>query len=750
MKKPILTVTLAALYFVAGAQLLKESKPIQLEAASTALQAIQPAIMPIPDLARLKKEDELNDKFKDKPWRFGENFAVDLGISNAGTWHTKGNKAIWQLQINSANALTLNYFFDSFFLPSSAELFIIDNKTGEYFGSISTDNNSALNTLGTYPFQGDSHTIQLSVDLDQKKEVKLHLSQVTHAYRGEKDANGLGDSGPCEKNAICAPQQYINQRNSTVIILSNGNGRCTGTLVNNTLNNGRPFILTAEHCGQNVSNWVFRFNYQSTSCDQTTLSGSNHTISGASVKAHHSESDFQLLEMTSKPPLSYNPYYAGWDKSETNPTSQFCFHHPAGDIKKFSVDNNPATKAKYLDDPSGAETWKIGAWDSGVTEGGSSGSALFNQQGRVIGQLFGGESDCSAPDKPDYYGRIGVSFKDRDSTATLLYWLDPGYSGPDILDGFDPNTPKPELDVAVAGINGVSAVICGNSFTPQIKIYNNGTKDLKTLTVKITIDGGASYTKDWSGTLLNNNYDYVTFNQLTVANGTHLLKVELLNPNGGSDESVNNNTANRSFKTNDKGLIHTVRLVLDDYGSENTWKIFDAGNVVLAEGGPYVDFQRGKTINESVCLSPGCYKIEVTDSYGDGMCSSPSSTGCGSYSFIDNFGNTRASGWRTAVGPEDEPVTESTNFCLYGVGIASVLPENISVYPIPASESLNVVGESNQTYQASVMDVTGKLVLQTEISGTARLSTDKLENGMYFLKLARDGKSQTFKIQISK
>ena len=35
-----------------------------------------------------------------------------------------------------------------------------------------------------------------------------------------------------------------------------------------------------------------------------------------------------------------------------------------------------------------------GGWELGVTEGGSSGSPLFDQNGRIIGQLFGGTATC--------------------------------------------------------------------------------------------------------------------------------------------------------------------------------------------------------------------------------------------------------------------------------------------------------------------------------------------------------------------
>jgi hypothetical protein len=47
--------------------------------------------------------------------------------------------------------------------------------------------------------------------------------------------------------------------------------------------------------------------------------------------------------------------------------------------------------------------------NQGVTEGGSSGSALFTSSGRqLIGQLYGGYSSCANPTGADIYGRFDL------------------------------------------------------------------------------------------------------------------------------------------------------------------------------------------------------------------------------------------------------------------------------------------------------------------------------------------------------
>lgn len=82
-----------------------------------------------------------------------------------------------------------------------------------------------------------------------------------------------------------------------------------------------------------------------------------------------------------------------------------------------------------------------GHWDIGTTEPGSSGSPLFNQDNRVIGQLHGGDAACDN-DESDWYGAFYASWTGGDkSSSRLLDWLDPGNTGQLFIDGRDAGTP---------------------------------------------------------------------------------------------------------------------------------------------------------------------------------------------------------------------------------------------------------------------------------------------------------------------
>ena len=132
-------------------------------------------------------------------------------------------------------------------------------------------------------------------------------------------------------------------------------------------------------------------------------------ISGGTLLLADGGSDVALIELSSTPPASWNVEYAGWDASSANPTSAVGIHHPSGDVKKICFEDD----APYESSTGGAQVCWIDAWELGVTEPGSSGSPLFNQDHRIIGQLYGGAAACSGAVNNgsfDYYGRFDVSW----------------------------------------------------------------------------------------------------------------------------------------------------------------------------------------------------------------------------------------------------------------------------------------------------------------------------------------------------
>ena len=64
----------------------------------------------------------------------------------------------------------------------------------------------------------------------------------------------------------------------------------------------------------------------------------------------------------------------------------------------------------------------------------------------------------------------------------------------------------------------------------------------------------------------------------------------------------------------------TVKVVLDEYGSETTWELVDDNGNAIATDGPFQDGQAGTVKTKTFDLEEGCFTLYLDDSYGDGIC----------------------------------------------------------------------------------------------------------------------------------
>ncbi|MEZ4740123.1 MAG: trypsin-like peptidase domain-containing protein [Flavobacteriales bacterium] len=587
--------------------------------------------MPVVDINALSAEDAINDLDKSIPWRFGKNHAVDLDLNNSGSWTTlEDGSRLWRLGIECPGALSVNFEFHDFRPVPGGKIFVIDG-WGRHIGAFTQANDHGEHVLGVQAMKGSRITVEYQVPATGPVG-QLRIGQVTHGYRDVFAYDrALGSSGSCNNNVICSVgDAWRDEIRSVAMITVNGSGICTGTLINNCAQDGTPYFLTANHClpgNLNVSTWVFRFNWNSPSCTQNQNGPTNQTISGASLLANSAATDVGLLRLNSTPPASYNVYYSGWDKSGAFPTSQTAIHHPSGDVKKISFDTDAAGQATY----GGASCWRIFTWEDGTTEPGSSGSGLWDQNHRLIGQLYGGQATCSN-NVNDYYGRLDLSY------AVLQNWL--GNCG-NTLNGYDPNVAAVALDAQLNGIAGVSGDPCSASRTPQITVRNGGSTTLTSFVVNWSVAGGASGTIPWNGSLATGATVVLSPGALSLVEGTNTFTATVTAPNGGSDQAPANDQA---FGTSYYGTIAVnLALTLDRYGDETTWEI-RSGTTVVASGGPYARAASNGAYPQApitVCLASGCYDLVVLDSYGDGMCCA---YGNGAFTLSDAQGGPLASG----------------------------------------------------------------------------------------------------------
>lgn len=570
--------------------------------------------MPSFDVASMMAEDEINNATKDVPYRFGKNFDVNLTTENSGTWFKLANgDRIWLLAIESQGAISINLFFDQWSIPEGATFYIYDETGQRVQGAYTSENNLADGTFATYPLMGSKIFIEYYEPLNSIHLGEISLKTVTHAYRDvENIARAIGDSGSCNNDIVCPVSAgWENEIRSVAMIVVGSNGICTGALINNTANNGFPYFLTANHCvGGSVSTWVIRFNFEATTCGGA-ISETYQTAVGTTLLANGAASDYALLQINGGVtiPTAWSPYYAGWDSSTGIPSSACGIHHPSGDLKKISFENNACTITGY-GGGAGTDHVRVIDWDSGTTEPGSSGSPLFNQNHKIVGQLHGGSAACGN-NLSDYYGRFNTTF------PNLCAWLAPGQCGLTSLNGYDPLVATVALDAQVQTIVAPTGTTCGTQITPQVTIRNAGSTTLTSFTLSYNVDGGSNLTYNYAGSLATNATVTITLPVMTVATGAHVFNATVSSPNGGVDQNAANNTGTSNF-TMSTGTLATFTLTTDCWGEEVSWILENAANTVIQSVAANTLGDQ-QTFTYNFCLADGCYDMIISDSFGDGL-----------------------------------------------------------------------------------------------------------------------------------
>jgi hypothetical protein len=622
------------------AQVKKMGGPISWKVKSN-VSDISPINLPSFDLQAYIAEDAVNDMTKDTPWRFGHKHQVNYSLTNSGQWSDVYNGRVWRIRFRSKNALTMNFIFENMFIPEGGHIHMYNAQKTAFIGAYTAVNNSPSQILGTDILAGDDVIIEYFEPTHAIGEGSLTVTDVVHGYRSisiheNEVMKGLNDSGNCNRDVRCLTDTeplWVNESNAVAMIVVNGNGSCTGTLVNNTAEDGTPYFLTANHCLGNPATWAFRFKWISPDpvCAQNTNStnvanpAQYQTMNGSVLRASNGGSDFALVEITNldlATAAAWGLFYAGWDRSGDAVPAAIGIHHPSGDIMKYCREENALVQEVWQ----GAQCWRVSNWDEGVTEPGSSGSALFDYNHRIIGQLFGGQAACSGTNDnntPDWYGRFDVSWNGAAANSRLRDWLDPSNSGPLVLDGFDPNQPSVAVDASIQTVNSPLGLYCQtDEFIPEVLLRNAGTDDLTSVTIEYSVDGGAVTTFAWTGLLTTNQTEIITLPAMTATNGVHTFEARTVNPNGGADANLANDESISNFTIQLNGVLIDFELTLDCWGDETSWELTDAASTVLYSGGPYTEVLPGGAgiISDQWCLvEDDCYIFTLNDTYGDGM-----------------------------------------------------------------------------------------------------------------------------------
>lgn len=399
------------------------------------------------------------DVQKPVPYRFAVDLPCPADLVQEGLWITHPDQSrtcLYTIEAPGARAVSVR--FERFVMPEGARLYLYSQDKRQLLGAFTALNNHPSGLFSTQLIHGDRVTLEYNAPVSVTVMPELLVRCVAYAYRGVPDpdqTDGFGGSGPCEVNINCEEGQAWQEiKKGVVRIQAYRSGSafwCTGSMINNVRQDGLPYLLTADHCYKDgtpddLLDWIFYFGYETDGCEDPPFPPQEKALTGATLKARGGDvsvsgSDFLLLLLNDEVPDTFDVFLNGWNRINTPPASGVGIHHPQGDIKKISTYRQKATSTSWLG--TGALTHWLVYWNEttnghGVTEGGSSGSPLFDSTGMIVGALTGGGSTCDSANlnEPDYYGKLSYSWATLvPDTARLDIWLDPDGTGTGVLAG---------------------------------------------------------------------------------------------------------------------------------------------------------------------------------------------------------------------------------------------------------------------------------------------------------------------------
>jgi hypothetical protein len=237
-----------------------------------AIESIEHREMPPVDVVALLREDALREaSARPVAPRFAKDLAVDLTLTNSGTWETLDDGSrLWRIRLSSPGALSINLGLDVFDLPGSASFWVQAPDGSWVQGPYTRDDRNSRGGLWTAVVPGDEVVAELQVPEDS--DARLEIKSVNHGYRffGEHKDSAANKRGSCNINVVCPDGlPWRNEIRSVARITVLGMYLCTGQLLNNTAEDLTPYLLTAQHCVEQAAeapSIVAYWNFQSPAC----------------------------------------------------------------------------------------------------------------------------------------------------------------------------------------------------------------------------------------------------------------------------------------------------------------------------------------------------------------------------------------------------------------------------------------------------------------------------------------------------
>lgn len=738
---------------LAFAQISHGGQPLPLEmGGARMMQASQIPFVemePISNQSALWRSEQDNNDFRSL--EFAHKFFVRLHPDNSGVRFSTADMQVWRVGIRSKQAYSLNILFSKFRIPEGAKVFVYNSDQTEVLGSYTHKNNSDLDLLPVQPINGDELIVEYQEPINAAFKGEVEIGEVNHDFRGILRATEPRDpSQNCHPNIVCYPED-IEPGSGVVALIINGTNFCTGVLVNNSANDRTPYLLTATHCINNDywtgnpakweiygtrGEWHYNkvsgsiiafFGYQSPVCNKEIRGNVQMSMVSLDSVLVLEKHDISLLKFKEIPPAAYQPYYLGWNISSSPQAPYHGIHQPNGGIKKVAIENDAlaigsfGTSYPYNMEPNAH--WEVRAWDVGATEGGSSGSPLLDKEKRIIGTLTGGESYCSSPKGPDVYASLHKAWlveNSLDNPNALKDYLDPENTPSSQIDGLNPYADKPYTKSS----NYLSADTVTETYHNTIPMFaTNNTLGYSEFAEEFYASSSTTLTGVYITSASNNN----------ILNLNIKIKVYADN-NGAPGVLLHEEPLNYLFEYYQNGGFHQSARGMR----------YNVENYVRFSAPIHVSGRFFVAYSDDSGISSGFSVLNVV----------PRKIGSKQ---ISTAWMRNAQGWVRANENIEKPINTSLMISAYVAGSAEVsIPYNTAEKPeIKAyynKENKRIFIESNKDLISwEGFSVSGRKVFEGEAEKSINryaVQVDHLPAGVYLLKVAVDGKSETLKVLV--